>query len=73
MKNFVIIDMISSKPIVSVSARNEKTALNKYKKILTSTGFYEIRKEGSDWVLSTTYGAYFRAVIAAVDTLTICG
>lgn len=69
MKNFVIIDMNSNKPIASVPARNRKTALNKYKRGLTSTGFYEIRKEGSDWVLSTTYGAYYKAVIV---TLTIC-
>lgn len=63
MKNFVIIDMNSNKPVTSVLARNEKSALNKYKRGLTSTGFYEIHKEGSDWVLSTSYGAYFKAII----------
>lgn len=62
MKNFVIIDMISNKPIASVPARNRKAALNKFKMRLTSTGFYEIHKEGSDWVLSSTYGTYFKAV-----------
>lgn len=68
MKNFVIIDMISNKPIASVPARNGKAALNKFKTRLTSTGFYEIHKEGNEWVLSTSYGAYFKAVIATKES-----
>lgn len=62
MKNFTIIDMISNNPVCAIPARNGKSALKKFKTGLMSTGFYEIRKENDTWILSSTYGAYFKAI-----------
>ena len=62
MKNFTIFDMVSNKPIYVIPAINGKSALNKFKMRLMSSGFYEIHKERGNWVLSSTYGAYFRAI-----------
>ena len=62
MKNFVIIDMVSNTPLCVIPAANGKSALNKFKMRLMSSGFYEIHKESGNWVLSSTYGAYFKAM-----------
>ena len=62
MKNFAISDMVSNKPFCVIPAANGKSALNKFKMQLMSRGFYEIHKERRNWVLSSTYGAYFRAI-----------
>lgn len=61
MKNFAIIDMVSNKPLCIIPAANRKSALNKFKMQLMSSGFYEIHKEDGNWILSSTYGAYFKA------------
>lgn len=62
MKNFAIIDMVSNKPICIIPAANGKSALNKFKMRLMSRGFYEIHKENENWVLSSSYGSYFKAM-----------
>lgn len=62
MKKFAIFDMVSNKPLCIIPAANGKSALNKFKMRLMSRGFYEIHKESGNWVLSSTYGAYFRAI-----------
>lgn len=62
MKNFAIIDMVSNKPLCIIPAANGKSALNKFKMQLMSSGFYEIHKENENWVLSSSYGSYFKAM-----------
>lgn len=62
MKNFAIIDMVSNNPICIIPAANGKSALNKFKMRLISSRFYEIHKESGNWILSSTYGAYFKAM-----------
>ena len=62
MKKFAINDMVSNNPLCIIPAATGKSALNKFKMRLMSSGFYEIHKESGNWVLSSTYGAYFRAI-----------
>ena len=62
MKNFAIIDMVSSKSLCIIPAANGKSALNKFKMQLMSSRFYEIHKENENWVLSSSYGSYFKAM-----------
>lgn len=62
MKNFAIIDMVSNKTLCVIPAANGKSALNKFKMRLMSSGFHEIHKENGNWILSSTYGAYFKAM-----------
>ena len=62
MKNFAIIDMVSNNTICIIPAANGKSALNKFKMRLMSSGFYEIHKENENWVLSSSYGSYFKAM-----------
>ena len=45
MKNFAIIDMVSNEPLCIIPAANGKSALNKFKIRLMSSGFYEIHKK----------------------------
>lgn len=62
MKHFAIMDMVSGRAIDIFNARNGKSALNKFKRCLMNTGMYEFRKEGNNWVMCSTYGAYFKAI-----------
>ena len=62
MKKFIIRDMVSGKVVSIVKTNNGKNALKVFRQGLLSTGFYEIHKECGNWVLSSTYGSYFKAV-----------
>lgn len=62
MKKFAIIDMVSNNPLCIIPAANGKSALNKFKMRLMSSGFHEIHKESGNYILSSTYGAYFKAI-----------
>lgn len=48
MKNFAIIDMVSNENLCIIPATNGKSALNKFKMRLMSSGFYEIHKESGN-------------------------
>ena len=62
MKYFAIMDMVSDKPLCVLNAQHGKSALRKFRKRLMNTGMYEIHKEAGEWMMSSTYGAYFKAI-----------
>jgi len=62
MKHFAIMDMVNNEPVCLMNAANGKSALNKFKMRLMSSGFYEIRKEAGFWILCSSFGSYFKAV-----------
>lgn len=62
MKKFVVRDMVSGNVVALIKTNNGKNALRIFKQELLSTGFYEIHKENGNWVLSSTYGSYFKAI-----------
>ena len=62
MKKFVVRDMVSGNVVALIKTNNGKNALRIFKQGLLSTGFYEIHKENGNWVLSSTYGSYFKAI-----------
>lgn len=63
MKYFAIMDMVSYTPLCVLNAQHGKSALWKFRKRLMNTGMYEIYKdEAGDWMMSSTYGTYFKAV-----------
>lgn len=45
-----------------IDAKNGKTALKRFRMGLMSSGCYEIHKENNEWILSSSYGSYFKAV-----------
>ena len=62
MKKYVVRDMVSGNAVALIKSNNGKNALRIFKQGLMSTGFYEIHKENGNWVLASTYGAYFEAI-----------
>lgn len=62
MKHFIIQDMVSGACVAMIDANNGKTALKRFRNGLMSSGCYEIHKENSEWILSSSYGSYFKAI-----------
>lgn len=62
MKHFIIQDMVSGACIATIDANNGKTALKRFRMGLMSYGCYEIHKENGEWILSSSYGSYFKAI-----------
>ena len=64
MKTFYIIDENNNDVCCLVVARNEKAALNKYRKGLLTTGIYEIKPSfNHGYKLISSFGSCFTAVI----------
>ena len=62
MKHFAIVDMVNNNPVCLIDAKHGKSALQKFKLRLMSSGFYEIRKEAGFWILCSSFGSYFKAI-----------
>lgn len=67
MKTFRIIDENSHDFLFSVCrnvvARNERSALNKFKKTLLTSGYYWITSDDEGIRLRSSYGSCFRAEV----------
>ena len=59
---FNIVDRVSNHETTKIDAANGKSALTKFRRVLMSTGIYEIIKEGGNWHLVSSYGSDFEAV-----------
>lgn len=63
MKQFNIIDCVSNHEVITISARDGKSALRKFlRNHMMSTGFYEIHKRCDRWIMTSSYGSYFVAM-----------
>lgn len=64
MKTFYIIDENSNDICCLVAAKNEKSALTKYKNNSTlTTGLYNVVNENNQYKLISSYGSCFTAAI----------
>lgn len=68
MKHFIIQDMVSGAYVAMIDAKNGKTALKRFRMGLMSYGCHEIHKENNEWILSSSYGSYFKAVEKGIVT-----
>ncbi len=64
MKTFNITDRVSSHVTTPIQVANGKSALNKFRRCLISTGIYwaEKNSETGNWHLISSYGSDFEAV-----------
>lgn len=64
MKTFNVVDRVSNHVTTPIKAANGKSALNKFRRCLMSTGIYSLEKsaETGNWHLISSYGSDFEAI-----------